>query len=130
MELESLDPAEIVPLLFAEAKRFDAEHASDKSYRHKALAHAENFALWAWGVRAKRVQETCFSIRPDDGELKNYADARHKQCILSSLREEEVAAANPSSSTSEAVLHQLSNSMTLQNETNKEANELCKLEFE
>jgi len=129
IESESNDPAEIVPLLFAEAKRFDADHADDQAYRDTAVSHAEDFALWAWGVMSKRVSETRFSIRPDDGELKNFADARHKECIFSSLREAETAAANPSTSTSEAVLRQLSNSMTMQNETNRESNELRKLEF-
>ena len=78
-----------------------------------------------------RVLETCFTILPDDGKLKNYADAHHKKNIFSSLREAEVVAANPTTITCEAVLCQLStNSMTMQNETNKESNDLRKLEFE
>jgi len=49
--------------------------------------------------------------------------------MFSSLREVEAAAENPSTSTSKAVLRQLSNIMTLQNETNKATNELRELEF-
>ena len=48
---------------------------------------------------------------------------------MTSLNEVEVDATNPSNTISEAVLHQLTASMTINNETNKEMNDLRKSEF-
>ena len=123
---DSLDPAELLFRVLTAAKAYDDVHGENDAAKN----HAEDFQLWLYGVLTGKIPETRFYIRPDDGELKNYANARHKECIFSSLEEVEVAASNPTSATSESVLRQLSNSMTLQNETNKETNDLRKLEFE
>ena len=131
LNAESRNPADIVPALLLAAKRFDDEYASDPSYRNEALAHAEDFALWAWGVMTKSVPETRLAIRPDDGELKKIADERHRDNIFSSLAQVEEAAENPTTSgESNAALRQLSKSISLQIETSKETNKIHRTEFE
>ena len=65
----------------------------------------------------------------DGGELKNFHDARTKEWIMTSLNEVEVDATNPSNTTSEAVLRQLTAIMKINNETNKDMNGLRKSEF-
>ena len=131
LDEDSKDPAELLFQVLAAAKAFDDIHGEEEAFKDcKAKDHAEDFQLWINGVLTGKIPETRFYIRPDDGELKNYANTYHKECIFSSLKEVEVAASNPTSAIFESVLRQLSNSMTLQNETNKETNDLRKLEFE
>ena len=45
MELEYVDPSEIVLLLFVQARRFDIKHADNEAYKDTVLSHAEDFAL-------------------------------------------------------------------------------------
>eukprot|EP00957_Ditylum_brightwellii_P101694 7749988-Ditylum_brightwellii.AAC.1 len=77
---ESNDPFEIIPMVFLIAKDFD-----DKNGSGDATQHSEDFALWAWGVRHGKVTETRFELNPDDGEIANFCEERHAECITQSL---------------------------------------------
>eukprot|EP00957_Ditylum_brightwellii_P193895 14765741-Ditylum_brightwellii.AAC.1 len=73
------DPFALIPLALSPATSFDAAHINtDTSYPGQAMDHANDFILWAWGVGAGWVSETCYSVIPDDGELQNFSTERHR----------------------------------------------------
>ena len=77
---------------------------------------------------SKDITETRISIRPDDGELKNYADQRHRDHIFSPFAEVQAnGAANPNNG---AVMTQLTASISQQAEEIAEANKLQKEELQ
>jgi len=128
-DASSNDPAVIAPALLLAAKAFDEANKDDPDYNQGAATeHAEIFARWAWGVMKKSIPETRFTIHPDDGELKIYADQRHKAFIFSSLDEVQTqAATNPNN---DAVMTQLSSSISHQAEKTAEANNLRREELQ
>eukprot|EP00957_Ditylum_brightwellii_P028490 2150911-Ditylum_brightwellii.AAC.1 len=70
----------LIPMVFTVTKAFNKEHSSAD-----ATKHAEDFVLWAWGVKHRKVSETRFEINPDDGETTNYCKERHNTYISHSL---------------------------------------------
>jgi hypothetical protein len=56
-----------------------AELLSDE---HSATCHAGTFAMWAWGVKKRAVEDLRIMMRPGDTELLQYDRDRHQLCIL------------------------------------------------
>ncbi len=82
LESDSLDPLDLIPGIITAAKRFDEDHEEDPSFTTKAIRHAEDFALWAYGVGTELISETRFKINPEDGELRSFGKQRHLECLL------------------------------------------------
>ena len=124
---ESKDPAVLILAAFAEAIQFDSLHEDDPDFNDKAIDHAEDFALWAWGVSVGRITETKIAIRPDDGELLDHLNNRTKQCIMPTV---ETAMATASAGDNTGVLLQLSTAISKQSEEAGVANLLRREEID
>jgi hypothetical protein len=61
-------------------------HSEDKGFdRDNIDAHLETFYLWCLGVHQGQVEETCFSIAPDDGDISEWSARCHHNYIHLSL---------------------------------------------
>ena len=47
--------------------------------------HIKIFTLWCLGVHQGQVNKTCFSVDPNNGELKSYCACLHRKNIMPSL---------------------------------------------
>ena len=110
---ESKDPHVLILTAFASAIQFDSLHEIDSDFNDKAIDHAEDFALWAWGVSVGRITETKIAIRPDDGELLDHLNNRMKQCIMPTV---DTAIASASAGDNTGVFLQLSTAISKQSE--------------
>jgi hypothetical protein len=71
------------------------KHGGDKGFNKGIVnAHVKLFSLWCIGVHQGQVEESRFSITPDDGELMAWSTRLHQEHILPSL---ELASAIPPS---------------------------------
>eukprot|EP00957_Ditylum_brightwellii_P029822 2255616-Ditylum_brightwellii.AAC.1 len=76
LNLEIIDPFELIKIALKEAKEFDEAHKDEPNTGGTEVEHAEDFSLWAYRVGKGLVKESRFSMKPDDAELKLYAKAR------------------------------------------------------
>ncbi len=65
----------------AAAWTFDAEHKDNEDYTTTAVVHADDVVAWLWGVGVGRIDKTCYSTNPDDGEHSSFLLTRQQQCI-------------------------------------------------
>ncbi len=73
------------------------KHGGDKDFDKGIVnAHVELFSLWCIGVHQGQVEESHFSIAPDNKELTAWSARLHQEHILPSL---ELASAVPPSAT-------------------------------
>ena len=128
-ESDSLDPLDLIPSIISAAKNFDNDHAADPSFMSEAIKHAEDFALWAYGVGTGLIPESRFKINPEDGELRKFGKRRHLDCLLPPIpltgRVDTGGATNDN-----AVLTQLNLTMARQTEEAETANNLRRKEIE
>ena len=75
---ETLDPFELIKIAMADAKDFDDTHKDETDFDGKAINHAEDFSLWAFGVGKGLIKETRFRVNPDNKELKTYCNERQR----------------------------------------------------
>lgn len=68
----SRDPFELIPIVMAAAWTFDSEHEDDEDYPTTAVIHADDMVAWLWSVGVGRIDETRYSINPDDGEHSSF----------------------------------------------------------
>ena len=126
---DSLDGLDLIPSIIAAAKRFDEDHHEDASFTSDAINHAEDFALWAYGVSLGLIPESRFKINPEDGELVSFGKRRHEECLLPpALPNGGVATGGSIDDT--AVLAQLNSTMARQTEEAETANNLRRKEIE
>ena len=126
---DSRDPAELIVKTLVAAAAFDATHVGNPEFEnYTATNHAEELALWLYGVHSGDIPETRLSIRPEDGELARWCEERHAACILGSLTTaQENTTANPENN---AIIAQLTASIANQAEETSEANKLRKEELQ
>ena len=126
---DSRDPAELIVTTLIAAAAFDATHEGNPDFEnYTATNHAEELALWLYGVHSGDIPETRLSIRPDDGELSKWGEERHAACIMGSLSTAQAnATANPDN---DAIITQLTASIFNQAEETAEANKLRKEELQ
>ena len=124
---DSQEPFVLILAAFAAATQFDSLHENDPDFSDKALDHAEDFALWAWGVSAGRITETKIAIRPEDGELTDHLNSRMKQCIMPTV---DTAIAAASAGDNASVFLQLSTAISKQSEEAGIANRLRREEID
>ena len=75
---DTMDPWELIVSILIAAAAFDASHKNDPDFEnYTATNHAEELALWLYGVYSGDIPETRLSIRPDDGELTGWCEERH-----------------------------------------------------
>eukprot|EP00957_Ditylum_brightwellii_P180860 13778435-Ditylum_brightwellii.AAC.1 len=65
-----------------DAREFDKAHKDETDFDGKAINHAEDFSLWAFGVGKGLIKETRFKVKPDDEELKGYCGSRQRDRVL------------------------------------------------
>ena len=82
MGADTAEPTELIPLVIAAAKDFDADHANDINFTTKALSTAENFVLWLWGVHVGKVPISRASIDVTNVEFAEFKRERELLCIL------------------------------------------------
>ena len=70
LNIDSNNPAKIFRALIPAAKAFDLVYAADKSFKDKAADHAGDFTFWAYGGSLGKINETCFTITPNNSGLK------------------------------------------------------------
>ena len=80
-----------------------------------------------FGVGKGAIHEIRYSVRPDDGKLQNFKKDRHITCILGALNTT-LTVANPADN--DAVLRQLTVSISSQTKEAGTANSLCREELD
>jgi hypothetical protein len=87
------------------------KHGRDKGFYEGIVnAHVELFFLWCIRVHQGQVEESCFSIAPDKGELAAWSARLHREHILPSL--ESASAVPPSATDTTNLLQSLAAGIT------------------
>lgn len=129
LQVDSLDPMELIPSIFSSAERFDNEHADEEGYTaESAMNHAVDFVLFATGVMQGSIQETRFQVKPDDAEMTDWLEHRIRKCIMPSLQETSRGVSSQQGDS--AVLNQLAASISMQTEEARESNRLRQAEID
>jgi hypothetical protein len=108
-QIKHKNPFELIPVLSRAARAFDQEHEGTA-----AVTHANDLCAWLYGVQTGLVQETRYSVNPDDEEIEAFRTKRHNQSITSSqimtTRTGEAVMLDGAT-----VISQLTNALTIQN---------------
>ena len=123
---ECVDPFELIPAVYAEARKFDDE--AEAAGTISAVNHAEDFSLFLYGVGAGSIPETRYKVIPGDGELKEYQKQLHQKFILPPIDNSTPSLIQHSDNSS--VLAQLSETMSRQTEEAATANRLRREELD
>ena len=82
-EARSDNPLELILAAKAGATAFNKKQlASDPTYTPITDITLNEFAMWAWAIKNKKIQPTTYYFDPNDDALDNYHSLRHQQCIL------------------------------------------------
>ena len=60
LEADLAEAFELIPIVLVAAAEFNIIHEDDEDFKDKALSHAEDFTLWAYGVGSGRITETIY----------------------------------------------------------------------
>ena len=77
----SNDPFELILVAITAAKTFDVEHDDDPAYLTSADSHLRDFVAWAWGVKRGKVPSTSYRLGLTDAQLQTFQRDRHNKCI-------------------------------------------------
>ena len=84
---DTRDPIEIILAALPAQAQFDIDQETPtegaSADASDAVAHVDDFIMWAHGVFSGKIPETRYSLDPDDEELKTFAVTRHQDCLLS-----------------------------------------------
>ena len=122
------DPLKLIPIVIHAGEQFDKDNAVLDDNYERGIDHAEVLADWLWGAYQKKVPETRFVLRQNDGELMQHAEKRNRECIVPSLRDAEGAPL--SSRDTNDVLAQLAAGISRQNTATETSNSLVREELE
>jgi hypothetical protein len=81
LALNTQNPVELIPLMSATARAFDAAHANDVNMVCTAITHSDDLNAWLYGVKQGLINETKYSVIPEDNEVAQYYTSRHLHCI-------------------------------------------------
>lgn len=151
IEAQTDDPLKLILAVNEGATRFNDEQlAKDATYVPNTLDTVKSFVKWAWGVKNNLIPPTTFFIDPNDMEADSYFNLRHQTCIqpIPPLHGATGTAppppgpppsftlpTNPTGATNtmnanEAILQQLTVSLTRQSEIGETHNELFARQLE
>ena len=115
MNVGTSNPAKLIPTVNKAAIKFDATHDNDEAYITKAANQANDFILWAWGIKENKVTSAKLMIDPHGLDLERFCLERHHSCItqmpwtnvpgasrLPHQEQTQVASSHPSSQQSHA----------------------------
>ena len=78
----STSPFELIPLMNATARAFEAEtRATQVVLNGNPINHADDINAWLYGVHQGTIPEMRYSVLPDDVEISNSNTNRHLACI-------------------------------------------------
>jgi hypothetical protein len=81
MDARTSDPTKLIPAVNAAAREFDVEHENDAEYITVAANQANDFILWAWGVKAGQVMSARLMMDPKHSDLECFHFECHRSCI-------------------------------------------------
>lgn len=140
---KSNDPWELILTATASATAFDNEHEEDPIYLSTASSHLQEFAQWAWGVKMRKVPRIDYHLDLADPSLETFHRERHARCIVPANFQPNpgplpvlppgpppIFAPGTAPTTNEAILQQLTASISRQSDEAKTQNELLTRQFE
>ena len=122
LNADTRDPFTLIPIVMATARAFDTDHEGNEDYATTAVVHADDLVAWLWSVGVGRIDETRYSVNPDDAEMASFLANRKQQCI-SGIIDMTAPGADADA------LRQLTECMALQNEESATANQLHREEL-
>ena len=139
----SNDPWELILAASTSATDFDNEHGEDPTYLTTAKGHLEEFVVWAWGVKLRKVTTTAYRLDLTDSSLLTFQQDRQDACILPANQHATfgnptipppgpppIFAPGTAPTLNDAVLHQLAASISRQSDEAKTQNELLTRQLE
>ena len=117
IESNSKIPSEIIPFIYQTARTFDQERNINS-----AIPHADDLCAWIWAVKEGLIPETRYSVNPDDEEVEAFYSKRQTDCISSVSFSIESTGPRARVALEGAVISQLTNALTIQNEFLEDAN--------
>jgi hypothetical protein len=142
----SNDPFELILVAITAAKKFDEEHDADPTYLITADDHLRDFVVWAWGVKKGKVPPTSYRLSLTDTQLQSFQSDRHNKCIANANNNTNMGTppgaplpppgpaptfAPPGTPTAtDAVLQQLTASISRQTDEAKAQNEILNRQLE
>ena len=81
MGANTSDPTTLIPMVNSAAIEYDEIHENDRSYVTNASNQADDFILWAWGIKENRVTSAKLTIDPNDPDVERFHLDRHWSCI-------------------------------------------------
>ena len=144
----SNDPFELILVAITAAKAFDEEHEDDPTYLTSADSHLRDFVAWAWGVKRGKVPPTSYRLGLSDSQLQTFQRDRHNKCIAQSANSTNImggpsgapllppgpppifAPPGTAPTATEAVLQQLTASISRQSDEQKAQNEILTRQLE
>ena len=111
------------------AKEFDlAQTESSTILRGNAITHSDNLNAWLYGVKVGSINETRYSVTPDDVQNSILCNNQHFQSItLTRTMSNATGAAHLDNA---SVISQLTYAISIQNKEAMESNNLRRKEFE
>jgi hypothetical protein len=70
------DPFELIPLMLATARAFDAAHASDGNMKGTATTHSDDLNAWLFGVKEGLINKTRYAVIPEGDEVAQFYSSR------------------------------------------------------
>ena len=119
------DPLELILSSLRDGIKFDEDNSTEDDSNNQGRDHAVALANFSWLIYLNKIPEIKFVV-PEDDDLQVFLTNRNKDCFnlpvsigfTEDLRDQG------------GVFKQLTESISIQNESSKESNKLCRLEYE
>jgi hypothetical protein len=106
----------------ATAIAFDTVHANDGNMKGTAITHSDDLNSWLYGVKEGLINETRYSVIPEDDEVAQFYTGRQLQCILNGAQG--LAIGGGMVANNDTVLLQLTPAISAQNKAATESKNL------
>ena len=121
----SRDPLELILSSLKDGIKFDEDNSTEDDENNQGRNHAVALANFLWLISNNKIPEIKFVV-PEDDDLQVFLKNRNKDCLnlpvsigfTEDLKDQD------------DVFKQLAESISIQNESSKESNKLCRLEYE
>jgi hypothetical protein len=110
-------PFELIPLITKTARESDLlQNENNKILQGNSFTHSDDLNAWLYGMKVGSITKTRYSVTPDGVKISTFCNNQHLQCITLNTTMTTAAGAVTLENTS--VISQLTNPISVQNESN------------